>query len=245
MKFINCASYGEIKTTYSVESATYAGGFVASTNGKIIIENCQSNAIISSFGAYTAFFIGAAKKDVIVKDCKADVSFKKNEKNSTCIAGCVTGGLYVDGCDVTINNYHFVNGGHYGGMEVLFGTAYGENGVVQIKNMNINLISYKESEVVYFIRQSGNKCRIENINLTTNFDISTLKLVKTTGNTDADGIVVKSKNLLAFYGSDFSGFFVDYRTGKIGLKALSGKGFYQGKVTEEYLLNNGYVKKTV
>ena len=98
---------------------------------------------------------------------------------------------------------------------------------------------------MYFIRQSGNKCRIENINLTTNFDISTLKLVKTTGNTDADGIVVKSKNLLAFYGSDFSGFFVDYKTGKIGLNALSGKGFYQGKVTEKYLIDNGYVKKAV
>ena len=46
-----------------------------------------------------------------------------------------------------------------------------------------------------------------------------------------------------FYGTDFSGFYVDWKTGRIGLKALSGKGFYQGKVTEEILLAKGYQKK--
>lgn len=48
-----------------------------------------------------------------------------------------------------------------------------------------------------------------------------------------------------YYGTDFSGFYIDFKTGKIGIKSLSGKGFYQGRVTEEYLTNKGFEKREV
>ena len=48
-----------------------------------------------------------------------------------------------------------------------------------------------------------------------------------------------------YYGSDFSGFYIDWKTGKIGLKAMSGKGFFQDEVSEELLAQKGFVKKDI
>ena len=60
------------------------------------------------------------------------------------------------------------------------------------------------------------------------------------------GIVINVQNTpFAYYGSDFDGFYIDFKTGKIGLKALSGKGFYQGKVSEGLVQSKGYTKKTI
>jgi len=38
---------------------------------------------------------------------------------------------------------------------------------------------------------------------------------------------------------------VSWRTGKIGLIALDGRGSFQGKIDEEWLLNKGYEKREV
>ena len=54
-----------------------------------------------------------------------------------------------------------------------------------------------------------------------------------------------TEKFLEYCGTDFSDFFVDFKTGKIDLKTFVGKGFYQGKVTEEWLLDRGYTKKTI
>jgi len=54
-----------------------------------------------------------------------------------------------------------------------------------------------------------------------------------------------TRKFLEFCGTDFSDFFVDFKTGKIDIKTFVGKGFYQGKVTEEWLLDRGYTKKTI
>ena len=61
------------------------------------------------------------------------------------------------------------------------------------------------------------------------------------------GIIVNKKNFITdyYFGSDFSGFNIDFKTGKLGLKAFSGKGFYQGRVTEKYLEDNGFIKKEI
>ena len=50
---------------------------------------------------------------------------------------------------------------------------------------------------------------------------------------------------LYYIGSDFSGMFADFKTGKIGVRTLSANGFYQGKVTEEVLVKKGYTKKAI
>ena len=58
-------------------------------------------------------------------------------------------------------------------------------------------------------------------------------------------VAVSTTQLDWFVGSDFSGFFVDYKTGNVGLRSLSGKNFYQGKVTKQWLEQKGFSEKTM
>ena len=60
---------------------------------------------------------------------------------------------------------------------------------------------------------------------------------------DCQSVILNKANRKEFYGTDFSGFYVDWKTGKIGLKSMSGKGFFQGEVNEEYLKQKGFAKK--
>ena len=48
-----------------------------------------------------------------------------------------------------------------------------------------------------------------------------------------------------YYGTDFSGFYFSWRTGKIGLVALDGRGQFQGKIDEKWLNNKGYSKQNI
>ena len=43
-----------------------------------------------------------------------------------------------------------------------------------------------------------------------------------------------------FIGNEFSNFYLDYKTGKIGLKCFSGKGFYQMTLDKEFLISKGF-----
>ena len=47
-----------------------------------------------------------------------------------------------------------------------------------------------------------------------------------------------------YYGENFNNFYISWRTGKIGLTTMDGRGFFQGTIDEEWLANNNYVKKT-
>ena len=48
-----------------------------------------------------------------------------------------------------------------------------------------------------------------------------------------------------FYGGDFSESYINWKSGRIGLRSFDGKGFYQGKVTEEVLKKKGFEKKVI
>jgi len=50
--------------------------------------------------------------------------------------------------------------------------------------------------------------------------------------------------LNSYYGTDFSGFYFAWRTGKVGLVALDGRGQFQGTIDEEWLKGKGYEKKS-
>ena len=62
--------------------------------------------------------------------------------------------------------------------------------------------------------------------------------------TYCEGVVVTS-NLtkpLKFYGSNFSDFYYSWKFGEIGLNMFDSTGIYQGKITEEWLLDKGAEK---
>jgi len=60
---------------------------------------------------------------------------------------------------------------------------------------------------------------------------------------NCDSLIFNYNNLFGdYYGTDFSAFYFSWRTGKIGLIALDGRGSFQGKIDEDWLLNKGYQK---
>ncbi len=58
-------------------------------------------------------------------------------------------------------------------------------------------------------------------------------------------VVQNTRGQSCYYGDDFSEYYVDWKSGKIGLKISDSKGFYQGEVTEEVLGYKGFTKKTI
>ena len=80
--------------------------------------------------------------------------------------------------------------------------------------------------------------KVEKVSLTNHKKLTTFKNII---------IMIKNKNVEynSYYGSSFSGFYMDLKTGKIGLKVLSGRGFYQGRVSEELLTTKGFEKKVL
>ncbi len=58
-------------------------------------------------------------------------------------------------------------------------------------------------------------------------------------------IKTNNETLKMYYGTNFSGFYFSWRTGKVGLVALDGRGQFQGTIDEEWLKSKGFEKKSV
>lgn len=78
----------------------------------------------------------------------------------------------------------------------------------------------------------------------TSFDMSTYYKSNSV-KADVDGLIYlcKGNRYNSYYGSDFSDFYFAWRTGKVGLISLDGRGQFQGVIDEEWLSNKGYTKK--
>ena len=67
-------------------------------------------------------------------------------------------------------------------------------------------------------------------------------------NTNFDNLIyelnIGGESEKVYYGSNFSAFYISWKTGKIGLIALEGRGLYQGKIDEKLLVSKGFTKKT-
>ena len=86
---------------------------------------------------------------------------------------------------------------------------------------------------------------------TTSYTTRTNYINNNTADFLAENIMIRLYNrnnnteIKHYYGTDFSGFYSNWKSGEIGLKALSGKGFYQSTLTEQMLIEKGYTKKAV
>ncbi len=117
---------------------------------------------------------------------------------------------------------------------------------VEITNLQAKITSNN----IYFIRENNGALFAENVVIYHNClsNSATNKFIYTnSGMVNAKGVVWETKfqngeKELCYVGSDFSGIVQDWKTGKFHIKYTSGKGLFQGKVTEEYLLEKGFEK---
>ena len=56
-------------------------------------------------------------------------------------------------------------------------------------------------------------------------------------NLNIKSLIITNGTKGVFYGSEFSRYYVSWKTGLIGLKSMGGNGSFQGSVSQDWLLN--------
>ena len=247
-KVFYCNNYGKLEA----ENGT-AGGIVASVYGTqtfTTISNCSNYGKIICKSNYhwsgeIVGFYGA--DDNSVGENPLTISCCKGFSSSPCgLTGRVFEKLVIRDC--ILDKYFPTEEKKYTGLIV---AIMQEQGSAEISNISINIRSTNLTQLCFIYSSTqSNKVNIKNISYNLNCDSITHTRVTTfQGEMKIDGCLFSMKvggtTHKQYYGSDFSGYYVDFKTGKIGLKSHSGKGFYQGKVTEEFLLAKGYEKKAI
>ncbi len=273
-QFYNCENYGNIENPKYLKVGGILGSADQSSSGTVIFKNCKNygNVVGSAFARhisyysveildcenfgtitfndYTADFFGVINyinhqnKTIIIKDCYNAggrplvgrfYTLNKDNKNLKVIIDNVRS-------DVNVNRDN-----HYLILEIsgMFSVDIGNvfiNCTKQVKNlrlvgtMNYEVESLKIKNVLFYANGSTNTDFLINLRLS-GFDKSVI---------DLSSLVVQNNNgNSAFYGDDFDDYAVDFKTGKVVLKSMEGKGFYQGKVTEEILINKNFTKKAI
>ena len=217
-------------------------GFIAQGEADILFVNCKSEGELScgQSSVFAGYFFGYGlsyytnnNAKVSITDCDLKL------KGSLPIVGNLMGkdesrevSLLISDCKVKYEDFQKAT--FYLG---LYGKHTSKVDIC-INNVEFNINGYSYYNLFLYTGISNKSViEIENVLFKTNMGLMQTTKLKNTIKESLSG------NSDCFYGSDFSDFYVDFKTGKIGLKALSGKGFYQGKVTEEWLLSKGFEKK--
>lgn len=211
--FIGCENYGEIiSTTNSIGSGIIGQISSSEQTAKTNIFDCHIKSKYSSHFCY-----GVSPTDGYVNISNCTVSYYDTTKTLNEVMRLGKG-------DISIKNFVVNFDGENVTAPSLFTMAISTAKVkVDVKNCILN-INAKSFNGLY--RGITGASRDEGSII--------------------DGIVIDAKvNKVArkqYVGSDFSGIYTSWKTGKFGLKALNAVGFFQGEVDEQVLLKKGYVK---
>ncbi len=244
-KIIDCHNYGNVEVTDIRQQL----GLIASVpRGKVLIENCSYDCVVTGYASY--YFGGvfgyaptSSNLDIMIKNVSQKI---KCDIETSQDPICVLSQSVYNGNNVVVKNCSvFVEAK----CRVLFirsglniGNITFENIKADIKAKGFDITENKINEnislknlIVY--RRFDNEANAKD------YKWENIKETKYKSIVFEDIFLNSQKTY--FCGTDFSDFYVDFKTGKIGLKALSGKGVFQGKVTEELLVSKGFEKKVI
>ncbi len=238
--FENCSNYGNIL------SGAYKGGIIAFFGGKLELINCLNGGFIVTNTTTSGQLIGCVTSRGVVTHSKVKVS--RCETLPTNSASIIAS-FYIDSndkkLDMNISNCKF-DFSKATDKKVYVISNVDSRIFAEIKNVYVLLSA--NSKDFYVVDQITNtqQAKMKNI-LVEDEALQRTKFVICSnvpnGELFVEGIILLGENTYA--GSDFTGFYIDFKSGRIGLKAFSGNGFYQGKVTEEVLRSKGFVKQEI
>ena len=246
-KIKNCRNYGDIDGFYGL------GGIVGyKPESDLEITSCQNYGKVKpSRNKYNAGGIIGSTCDndvynTIIRDCYSvlygGAGLVGIHSNSAGIS--TTSFLTIKDCKVdVVSNDNSV-------LYLLIGAHHHSAKIINISNVEVNVLGTGNAKLpLYYNKDAKDKklLSIKNIiiNIADGNGIFSPLLFTDAGNRyiNLDGIVVNQNGNKCYYGSDFSAFYSNWKTGKIGLKSLDGNGFYQTTLNESVLQAKGYGKK--
>jgi len=235
----NCGNFGYIKS----DDVNAAGQMVAIIELGLTVENCRAKSVSkTTFIGYIRCAAGNTA-NIFVNNCEMNAVNYYGGRTIVCNVSSKGVGAVVN---VHIENSKFIISDSTAGSLYVIYDSY------KLDNLTINNVKFycknKTGDLRMLLSSSTlqeaiikNTCiDVEGTKYTTVFLLSKFK---------GEGILINIKKpseiKKQYYGADFSGFYVSWRTGKIGLVALDGRGSFQGTVDEEFLKNKGYEKKSI
>ena len=225
-KISYCENYGDLHF-----SGQACGGIIGWITQKTEVSNCRQYGRLFEEGNawYNGSIVGQVSQggDAIVKDCVVEYY---GEVNAVIVGRIIDSKIEISNISITKHNLRDTT------IELF--TDITNSSCLLSK---VEVIAKSDNKVPFYAcHYYGGENELVLENIFVNIDNVTNTNIT---NKTSESAKVKIKSLIInnqFYGSDFSGYYVDWKTGKVGVKAVSGKGFYQGKVTTQWLLNNGY-----
>jgi len=238
---LNCKNYGNIYAASSNQNAGIVSYLRDYLNLSII--NCSNYADIqgSEYNSGQIFGQSSAltgnNSVILIKNCYSYSTSRLSIaayilRNATIkIQGCKT--EYVGASSAT---RYFA----------LFGRVITS---VNMEIENVEIIHNSSSNETFYLFcsvEGDSKVKIKNVVVRFKKPVKNVKLnYYGEINPVLEGVVIQGESFNQIYGSDFSGFYFSWRTGKIGLIALDGRGSFQGTIDEKWLKSKGYEKKDV
>ena len=223
-EIINCGFYGNVVSN-SVTSGWLCAGFVSNTRGeRLIVDGLTIKANLIGPKGYV-YLMPTPQKEMIVSNS----TFEINIPDSSNVDVLFCGQLNQAGQSVKLNNIQVnLKTNRKTSLRIIqFGTR--EDTTLHLENILINEECGNISSEPEIYRVPHSKLLSKDLYI--NGIVRTTKTPTTT--------------YQQYYGNDFSGYVSSWKTGQLQLKALSGRDFYQSKVTEEILKNRGYEKKVI
>ncbi len=214
-----CENYGYIK------GHSYNGELIGSLyktkteQNYILIKDCITRSIsgrpLLGFVNISSDDITRGNISIVISDCNLIYADLQQSLNSILISVVEYGDITIE-----VNNI-FVNYSAESDLGLNLFNNLGKTKEINVGNVIIQA-RCKSNVVLNFIHAGNNKSCLKNI---------------------SSVLVDCGQGRKYYYGSDFSGFYYSWKLGRIGVIALDGRGSFQGKIDEEWLMNNGYEKK--
>ena len=273
-KIIDCANYGNVRTNdqqaggicvwvYStiisgcknygdIEAGGFIGGGIAGTcynqkntktiydcqnYGKIIINRSQPYRYGEIIGS-----VSAGNGTVHIINCEG------NSSSAAALVGTVEdANVSIKNCKVTMK-FESLDTNYF---NLVLGIVNRSEAYINNLEINVDCENLKAARLFTNVKVDYTNVHLKNIiiNLKCKSLRTTSVGIENCPNINIDGLLLNYKIgqtiKKGYYGTDFSGFYCDWKSGKIGLKALDGRGLFQTTLSEEILQSKGFVKIVV
>ena len=248
-------------------------GSTQSFEGTIVFNKCKSQGSIKSHMAYAGGLIGFQEGNIICENCVICASidiFNQKQRVGVVIGAIsdsyinVTSSFIMRNCNIKSNNLIPVIGNLHCKREGLINMrnnvlSYSSDTIpdkfsivtntisstspennVMVFELKVNISKAKSVTLIYDSEKNNPNIKLTNIYVSV---MSSATFFIENDKSSCDGIVFNSLTEKSYLGSDFSKYYYSWKTGKIGLIAIDGRGLFQKKVDEEFLLNMDFEKK--